>query len=104
MSEIINHYNMPIPRSIPDHSVLLSVFDVSISIDCSNSQSCPNDPCYPNINQKLPPKIKNKKNDSSFMCSPAILNEINETIAKIENMQLNQHSLNQLYSQIYKYF
>ena len=77
---------MPIPASIPDHSVIIAYFDTSCKPslysgkeNCSQQQNN-----FPNINTKLSPKSKDiSKIDDNFLCSPETILLINQTILKI---------------------
>ena len=102
VSEIIDLYKLPPPSSLPDHSLLIGDFDIStneefISVTNSAIQQ----------NQKLPNNatyIKGKKNvkkiDSNFFMSADIARQVNDTILKIEMMNVNQNTLNEIYGEI----
>ena len=105
VSDIILYHNLAVPTSIPDHSLLCSTFDIS-----TNEEFLTTNISTSNTVRSLPQSgfIRKKKNikkiDDSFFTSREILEEINRTIIRIEALQINQNTLNDVYSEIKSIF
>ena len=104
ISDLINQYNIPVPPSIPDHSIIIAKFDTSCNVNYlyqpNNTQQT-----FPDLNCKVPPKNKNiRKIKKDFLCSPDVLNEIEWTISRIETSIINQNKLNELYTDLKNIF
>ena len=102
VSEIIDHDKLPVPSSMPDHSLLVGTFDISTNEEFISATNITTQP-----NQSLPENamlMKSKKNvkkiDEDFFISEAIMEQVNNTILKIELMNVNQNTLNEIYSEI----
>ena len=99
VSDVINRFNLPLPHSLPDHSLLISEFDVSSFVNISrDEQQSTEAPRPQNINSKS--KKNFRKITESFMCSEETSQLIQQTISKLENSVQNQNSLDTIYSEI----
>ena len=100
VSDIINQFNLPLPHSLPDHSVLISEFDLSSFVNISSDeQQQPTEAQRPqNIKSKSRKNIR--KINETFMCSEETSLLIQQTISKLENSLQNQNSLDTIYSEI----
>ena len=105
VSDIINDFDLDIPNSLPDHSMIVSHFDISTNCDFLPSvpKTNPADCFSDSI-----PAVKNKKNvkkiGETFFMSEEVLSQINDTIRKIEIMNINQNTLNEIYAEIKSLF
>ena len=102
ISDIILHHNLAVPASMPDHSLLCGSFDISTNKEFYTPNISPS-----NTVRALPQNVtiigkkKNiKKIDNTFLTSRDILEQINNTIIRIEMLQVNQNALNNIYSEI----
>ena len=85
VTNIINDLKLAVPRSLPDHSIITCVFDMSSNIQCPGSV-----PHQPEGQNLKPPKKNIRKIDPSFMSSPSVIDQINSTILRLESLNQNQ--------------
>ena len=99
VSSVIDQFCLPVPNSLPDHSILLSEFDISYD--------APSVPKVPS-NSSVPNQSKLKKNvrkiDDTFLASPETLQLLNSTIVHLETITQTQNDVDQIYSEIKKLF
>ena len=98
VSDIINSFNLTVPHSLPDHSVIVNDFDLFsfVTTADSNAFEKSNSQCYQKKNVR---KINN-----DFMCSQETVNLVKNTITRLEAIQLNQVSVDSVYDQIKSIF
>ena len=94
VSDVINIYNLPLPRSLPDHSILVSNFDISVDFPVSDVR--PNQPAV----EKEKSKKNVRKIGDSFLSSQSNLNAIHATIERLESQILNQTEVDNIYTDI----
>ena len=101
VSDAINKFKLQVPRTLPDHSILISEFDISPSVIYT---PVTHTPVTQNQPGHLPfqPKIKKnvRKIDKSFMCSEETIKQVNQTIRKLESFNEDKIALNNIYSEI----
>ena len=97
ISDAINTLNLQLPHTLPDHSVIISEFDlfsfISQSVPSCNDQSS-GKKCKKNI----------RKIDGKFMCSTECIQLINCTIEKIEANVKCQTEIDYIYSNVKSIF
>ena len=97
ISDAINTLNLQLPHTLPDHSVIISEFDlfsfISQSVPSCNDQSS-GKKCKKNI----------RKNDGKFMCSTECIQLINCAIEKIEANVKCQTEIDYIYSNVKSIF
>ena len=108
VSDIVKMLNIPPPRCLPDHSLLMGTFKTSFYGKCHQTvlPSCFNND---QTNEKIPmptrPKKKNiKKMPADFFMSNEIRQKVFDTINKIESSQATQLQINKLWSEIKSLF
>ena len=101
VTNIINDLKLPVPRSLPDHSIITCVFDLSSIVECPESLPT----CTEGQNPKCTNQKKNiRKIDENFMSSPTVIEQIHSTILKLENVNQNQVDIDCIYSEITNIF
>ena len=103
VSDAINQFNLPLPHSLPDHSILISEFDVSSLVNLSSVQPQSSQTPKPqNIKCK---RVKNiRKINDTFMCSEETVQLVQQSILKLETFSQNQTSLDDIYCEIKSIF
>ena len=105
VSDLINDLKLSVPRSIPDHSVLSSEFDLCNYVNFnSNMPSHRNDNSSNNCKTRTKPKKNIRKINEHFMSSQNIIEQINSTIEKLENVTVNQTEIDNIYTEIIDIF
>ena len=99
ITDLINHFQLQVPSSIPDHSVLIGTFDISQRKEVPFSANRDLSSKAMSFNQ-VPAKKNVKKIDSSFLTSETMRQKVEETILRIENTIFDQHEINNVYLQI----
>ena len=106
VSDIIARFNLAVPNSIPDHSILVARFDIS-----TNEEYFPLSHSDPKSKGSAPQNatfIKRKKDirkiDETFFTSEEVLDQINSTIVRIELANVNQKTINEIYEKIKNIF
>ena len=106
VSDVINDYKLNIPSSLPDHSIVVCKFDISTNTvlnDLSTTSQQPSQAIPQNV--QFARKKKNlKKMGPEFFLSQEVLEQVNTTIAKLEIMNVNQATMNDIYSEIKRMF
>ena len=99
MADIINNCNLNIPDSVPDHSMIVSQFDISVSnaLFCDKNKS---DVIITKNLQEARTRRKLKNLDSDFFLTDEVKLQLNDTIKKLETQLINQNSLNDIYAEI----
>ena len=100
ISEIVNDCGLYPPVNLPDHSVLLSTFNISSYNTLKNTKKLNANPTQLDENPTRPPKKNLKKIKDTFFLSNEIIIQVQNTIAKLENCAKNQVSIDNLWSDI----
>ena len=98
VSDAINQFSLPVPFSLPDHSILISEFELYSCLPRSNHVS------EPALSNNCPPKKNIRKINETFMSSVETIQFVNQTIEKLELLVLNQSKMDDLYSDIKSLF
>ena len=97
ISDAINNLSLPLPHTLPDHSVLIAEFDLftflSQFVPSCNSQTS-GKKCRKNI----------RKIDGKFMCSEESIQLINSTIMRIEANVNSQDEVDDIYASVKSIF
>ena len=97
VSDIINSFDLTVPHSLPDHSVIVSDFDLFSFVTADS-----------NATEKLNSQCQERKNvrkiNDNFMCSEETVNLVKNTITRLETSQLNQSSVDTIYVNIKSIF
>ena len=100
ISSIINDFKLPVPRSIPDHSIVSCEFDIS----CTPYNTASD----PLITETITSNKKTRKNirkiNQTFMSSDEIMFKVKETISKLENSTKNQTEIDSIYNEVMDIF
>ena len=94
VSDVINCYNLPVPHSLPDHSVIVAEFDLFSFlarpvIDFTN-----------NVQPKITKRKNLRKISSEFMCSEEAQILVRNTINRLESSQYNQETIDSIYTDL----
>ena len=98
VSDAINMFCLPVPFSLPDHSILVSEFDLYSCLPRSSHVNAPS------ALKKLPPKKNIRKINENFMSSVETIQLVNQTIDKLELFVKNQTDMNNLYVEVKSLF
>ena len=112
VSEVINNLGLEPPISIPDHSILSATFRMSfyeVGINYENMNVVKNDQNkYKTENSKALPQKSLKKNlskiNEQFFMSQEILQQVLNTISKLENIVDTKDELNKLWAEVKNIF
>ena len=105
VSDLINDLKLSVPRSIPDHSVLSSEFDLCTYVNLDSNFSSHINYISSNIcKTHAKPKKNIRKIDEHFMSSQDIIEQVNSTIIKLENISVNQNEIDNIYTEIINMF
>ena len=100
VSDVINEFNLPVPHTLPDHSIIVSEFDMFASI--------PRPDRAPEAQARSGERHKSKKNirkiPVDFMCSDETMALVNSAIVRIESNLHNQGEIDSIYSDIKSIF
>ena len=100
VSDVINDFNLPVPRSTPDHSIVIGEFDLF-----SFAPSL--DPAF-EAEVQTEERFKSKKNvrkiPDTFMLSKETIAIVDATIVRIEAMSHTQCEIDSIYSDIKSIF
>ena len=95
MSSAIDQFKLPVPSSIPDHSIVISEFDISFNASSVLKET---------RGARAPDSRKTKKNvrkiDDNFLSSPETLQLLHQTITRLENGTKTQNEVDELYKEI----
>ena len=97
VSDIINDLDLPVPHSLPDHSVIMCEFDL-FSFLPRTQQPCK----FDNVCEK--PRKNIRKINDKFMCSEETVKLITSTISRIESDLKTQDEIDQIYSDVKSIF
>ena len=112
VSDVINNLGLEPPISIPDHSILSGTFRMSfyeVGINYENMNVVKNDQNkYKTENSKALPQKPLKKNlskiNEQFFMSQEILQQVLNTISKLENIVDTKDELNKLWAEVKNIF
>ena len=112
VSDVINNLGLEPPISIPDHSILSATFRMSfyeVGINYENMNVVKNDQNkYKTENSKALPQKSLKKNlskiNEQFFMSQEILQQVLNTISKLENIVDTKDELNKLWAEVKNIF
>ena len=100
VSDVINEFNLPVPHTLPDHSIIVSEFDMFASI--------PRPDRAPEAQARSGERHKSKKNirkiPVDFMCSDETMALVNSAIVRIESSLHTQGEVDSIYSDIRSIF
>ena len=104
ISDIVNNFNIPPPKSLPDHSILKGTFFTSFyGNDLEQNFPC-NFPQHISVESKVStsrPKKRNlKKMPSDFFMTADVFGQVIDTIDRIENALSSQNEINRLWTEI----
>ena len=99
VSDVINKYNLPLPNSIPDHSILSSKFVTSFFELGKNYENSLSGKNWQNESKKQPRKNLSKI-DRNFMMSSETLELVLQAITKLERRVETKKEIDNLWSEV----
>ena len=100
VSDVINMFDLPVPHTLPDHSIVVSEFDLFSFAPRLDPARVAGVQCGDTHKSK-----KNvRKLPANFMCSDETVALVNSTIVRIESNLHNQGEIDSIYSDIKSIF
>ena len=110
VSDVINMFKLVPPDSIPDHSVLSATFRTSFYDQGNNYENMnklkgnQNTIRNKNVKPKKPPKKNLSKINEQFFMSQETLQQVIQTISKLENIVDTKDEINSLWNEVKNIF